>query len=67
MKKRSGSIFHKVPMGAMNDNKGERSSVMDTSVGSGSRPVKSKIAIKSSAPENAYHLRDGASTTGALK
>ena len=61
MSKRSGGIFHKVPMGAMTENKGERSDVMRTDVGSGSRPVKSKIAIESSAPKNPYHLRGGTS------
>ncbi len=66
MKRSTKSIFHKVPNGAMNDNKGERSAVIDVAVGSGSRPGKSKIAIESSAPKDAYHLRDGANTKGAL-
>ena len=59
MSKRSSSIFHKVPSGAMTENKGECSDVMRVDVGSGSRPVKSKIAIESSAPKDPYHLRGG--------
>lgn len=59
MSKRSGGIFHKVPDGAMNENKGERSNVVRVDVGSGSKPTRSKIAIESSAPKDAYHLRGG--------
>jgi len=67
MKKQGGGMFRKVPSGAMNDNKGERNMVMRVGTGSGSRPGRSKIAIESSAPADAYHLRTGASTKGAMK
>lgn len=57
-------IFGKVPPGCQPPSKGT-SAPQNTSVGSGSRPTKSKIDIASSAPKDAYTL--GRDVPGALK
>lgn len=64
--KKSGTsgLFHSVPSGEKPMNVGT-SMPQNTAVGSGSRPTRSKIEIKSSAPEDCHTL--GRSTPGALK
>jgi len=60
---KSGGIFHSVPKGVQPP--AQSSAPQNTSVGSGSRPTKSKIKIDSSAPMDAYGL-DGRKTKGSL-
>ena len=64
MAKSGGGLFHAVPKGVVQP-KGGNSAPQNTSVGSGSRPTKSKMPIESSAPMDPHTL--GRGTPGALK
>lgn len=65
MAKSGGSgLFHSVPKGVQPPSKGG-SAPQNTSVGSGSRPTRSRMPIESSAPSDPYGL-DGRKTKGAL-
>jgi hypothetical protein len=63
MAKSGGGLFHPVPKGVAQE-KGN-SAPQNTSVGSGSRPTKSKMPIESSAPMDPHTL--GRGTPSALK
>lgn len=65
MAKSGGGLISGANKGTMPMSKGT-SAPQNTSVGSGSRPVRSKIDIASSAPSDPYGL-DGRKTSGALK
>ena len=64
MAKNGGGLFHSVPKGVQPSMKGG-SAPQNTSVGSGSRPTKSKYAIESSAPMDAHTM--GRDVKGSLK
>ncbi len=63
-KKSGGGMFHPVAKGCQPPSKGG-SAQQNTSVGSGSRPTRSKIGIETSAPMDPQTL-GGRKTKGAL-
>lgn len=64
MAKKGGGMFHQPAKGVQPSSKGG-SAPQNTSVGSGSRPTRSKFGIETSAPSDPYGL-DGRKTKGAL-